>query len=167
MRCWTQPLVCIRSTWADQSQTRPDKGVSLAFPQRSAHSKNIQNPGTQTPTLHKMKARQNASRDYPFSLHKETIVCLYTPSLPGFANLYSIKKQRKRKATWQRRGMHAVYLLETKAANVSGDFCILQSTFCQLFQADHKKLTCRIATDRDSTACVLHWWHYIKHKMTY
>lgn len=50
-------------------------------------------PGTQTPTLHKMKARQNASGDCPFSQHKATIVCLYTPSLTGFVIVYSRKKQ--------------------------------------------------------------------------
>lgn len=95
MRCWTQPLVCIRSTWVDQSQTRPDKGVSLAFPPRSAPFKNIQNPGTQTPTLHKVKARQNVSRGCPFCLHKETIVCLYTPSLPGLCEFILHKGTRQ------------------------------------------------------------------------
>lgn len=92
---------------------RPKPGQARQKSQSSISAKvcpfeNIHNTGTQTPTLHKMKARQKASRVGPFSLHKETIVCLYTPSLPGLVFLYSIKQKGKRKATWQRWSLHAV-----------------------------------------------------------
>lgn len=78
----------------DQARQRSQSSIST----KVCPFKNIQNPGTQTPTLHKMKARENASRDYPFSLHKETIVCLYTPSLPSFAILYSITNKGKKES---------------------------------------------------------------------
>lgn len=77
MRCWTQPLVCIRSTWANHSQTRPDKGASLAT--KVYPFKTSTNPGTQTPTLHKMKARQNESWDC--SLCTRKLLFVFTHSL--------------------------------------------------------------------------------------
>lgn len=73
-----QPLVCIRSTWADQSRTRPDKGGSLAFP-KVCPFKTSRTLGHKLP--HFIKWRQDRMRAETAFLRAQGNYCLSLHSL--------------------------------------------------------------------------------------